>query len=89
MRSFTLAFKNPYEPKVGNKVGNKIGIKLNRSQERIVSEIRNNPNATTYQLSVLVGISEKGIEKNLSILKKEKVIERVGSKKTGYWKIAE
>lgn len=83
------AVKNPYEPKVGNKVGNKIGIKLNRSQERIVSEIRNNPNATTYQLSVLVGISEKGIEKNLSILKKEKVIERVGSKKTGYWKIAE
>ena len=83
------AVKNPYEPKVGNKVGNKIGIKLNRSQERIVSEIRNNPNATTYQLSVLVGISGKGIEKNLSILKKEKVIERVGSKKTGYWKIAE
>ena len=81
------AVKNPYEPKVGNKVGNKIGIKLNRSQERIVSEIRNNPNATTYQLSVLVGISEKGIEKNLKALRESGRLRHVGPTKGGHWEV--
>ena len=34
-----------------------------------------------------IGISVKGIEKNIFILKNSDVIERIGSKKSGYWSI--
>lgn len=68
-------------------VGNKVGNKNNSSKEKIMREMRNNPNITNKQLSILLGISETAIEKNVKILKDNGMIERIGSKKTGYWKV--
>ena len=75
------------ENKVGIKVGNKVGIKLNSTRQRIVEEMRNNPNVTQEQLASFIGLSVKTIEKNISFLKTNGVIERVGSKKKGWWRI--
>lgn len=52
-------------------------------------EIRNNPNVTNKQLSVIIGISETAIENNIRILRENKIVERIGSKQTGFWKIIE
>lgn len=49
--------------------------------------MRNNPNVTSSQLSKLLGISETAIEKNIKILKDNGMIERVGSKRNGYWMV--
>lgn len=73
--------------KVGNKVRNNSNIKITANRERIISEIRNNPNITSNQLSIILQISTTAVEKNLSYLKKNNYIERVGSNKTGYWKV--
>ena len=73
--------------KVGNKVGDKAAFKVNRTREKILEEIRNNANVTTAQLSLLIGITEKGIAKNISILKKAGILTRQGSRKTGIWVI--
>lgn len=55
-------------------------IKLKKSnRDRILEEIRNNHNVTNKQLSVIIRISKTVIENNN--------LERIGSKKTGYWKI--
>lgn len=70
-----------------NVVGNKVGNKNNSSKEKIIKEMRNNPNVTSSQLSKLLGISETAIEKNIKILKDNGMIERVGSKRNGYWKV--
>lgn len=73
-----------------NAVGNKVEIvELTDNRKKIISEIRNNPNITITkkQLSIIIGISITAIDKNLNYLKEQNYIERVGSKKTGYWKV--
>ena len=79
---------------VGDKVGNKVGDKssdqkknLNSTHRLILDEIRNNPNITQIQLMVAVGIGKTAIQNNISYLKKNGYIERIGSKKNGYWKL--
>ena len=47
---------------------------------KILSEIRNNPNITKPQLSVLIGIGKTAIDNNIAKLIKYGHIERVGSK---------
>jgi ATP-dependent DNA helicase RecG len=37
----------------------------------------------------LTGLSVKGIEKNIRLLKKEGLLDRIGPDKGGYWKIIE
>lgn len=74
--------------KVGYKVGKKSGpVKLTANRKQILAEIRNNPNVTKKQLSVIVGISTTAVDKNIQHLRENGYIERVGSNKTGYWKI--
>ncbi|MCD8347482.1 MAG: winged helix-turn-helix transcriptional regulator, partial [Lachnospiraceae bacterium] len=74
---------------VRNKVGNKVGNKkpLNSRRQRILGEMRDNPNVTTAELHRLIGVSETAIEKNIAVLKENGYVERVGSKKSGYWKV--
>lgn len=75
---------------MGNKVGNKsvdTKVKLNPTRQRIIEEMRNNPNITQERLSALIGIGKTAIENNISFLRKNGVIERVGSKKNGWWRI--
>lgn len=67
-----------------NVVGNKV---LTDNREKIIVEIRNNPNITKKQLSIILNISTTAIDEYLDYLKQEGYIERIGSKKTGYWKV--
>lgn len=73
-----------------NKVGNKVGNKnLNNSQIKVLAEIRNNPNVTKQQLMTLCELGKTSIDNIISALKKLGYIERIGSNKTGYWKVNE
>lgn len=67
-----------------NVIGNKVGKKKKTNRDKIIEEIRNNPNVTNKQLSIIIGISETAIENNIRILRENKIIERIGSKKTGF-----
>jgi len=77
---------------IGNKVGDKVGDidirkKLNPRRQRILSEMRDNPNITIAELASLISVSDTAIENNISFLRDNGFIERIGSKKTGYWKV--
>lgn len=75
---------------VGDKVADKVGdknIKLNPTRQRIMDEIRNNPNITQPQLMSVVGIGRTAIQNNITFLRVNGYIERVGSNKNGYWKV--
>ena len=77
---------------VGNNVGDKVGNNqgtLNKTRQTILSEMRNNPNITKAELSRILGISTTAIDNNISFLKKNGYIERIGSNKTGYWNVIE
>ena len=75
---------------VGDKVADKVGDKsLNKTRQRILKEMRNNPNITHQQLMSILGIGRTAIQNNITYLRKNGFIERVGSNKTGYWKVKE
>ena len=70
--------------KVVDKVVDK---KLNATQNKILLEIRNNPNITQPQLSLKLGFGKTTIQNCISVLKKKEYIERIGSNKDGYWRV--
>lgn len=71
-----------FTPETGNEKGNKVGnkggekIRLNPTRQRILEEMRNNPNITQEHMSALIGIGKTAIENNISFLKKN-----------GWWKV--
>ncbi len=76
------------EANVGDKVVNNVGDKkLNASQQKIVDAMRDDPNVTHEKLMAIVGIGKTAIQNNISYLRKNGIIERVGSNKNGYWKV--
>ena len=75
------------DSKVDSKVGRENG--LNNRRKQIMSEIRNNPNITTKELHSILSISVTAVAKNLAYLKQNGFIERVGSDRSGYWKVLE
>jgi predicted HTH transcriptional regulator len=62
-------------------------IKLNESSEKVINLIRKNPYITIPELASSIGISSRAIEKIIENLKHASLIERKGSRKTGYWEI--
>ena len=79
--------------KVGKKVGKKVGDKqtsqkpLNARRIKILSEMRDNPNVTIEELHNMIGVSTTAIDNNIAFLRENGYIERIGSNKTGYWKV--
>ena len=60
---------------------------LNPTHELILREMRNNPNITQPQLMEIAGIGKTAIQNNISFLRKNGYIKRVGSNKNGYWQV--
>ncbi len=75
--------------KDGNKTPDKIGNKkpLNARRKKILAEMRDNPNITAEELRKILGVSKTAVENNISFLRENDYIERVGSKKAGYWNV--
>ncbi len=69
---------------MGNKLENTV---LTEIQNKILVEIRNNPNVTKARLIEILLVGKITIDKGMSVLKKRGYIERVGSNKSGYWKM--
>ena len=44
-----------------------------------------NPTVTTRELAEKIGITPKGIEKQIGILKKQKRVKRFGGRSNGQW----
>ena len=55
------------------------------NRKKILSGVRNNPNITSAQLSVILGVSVTAVQNNIEYLRAAGRIERIGSNKAGYW----
>jgi ATP-dependent DNA helicase RecG len=55
----------------------------------IIDTIRNEPTITISDMSEKIGIPLRTVERIVANLRKDGVINRVGSRKSGYWKIVE
>ena len=54
---------------------------------KILTIIRNSPQLTRKELARQVHLSENGVKYHLKNLKKQGIIERIGSARSGYWRI--
>jgi predicted HTH transcriptional regulator len=61
--------------------------KFSVNQEKILSLIDKNPIITVNEIAEKLGKTERAVYKNLAKLKEMNIIDRVGSRKTGEWKI--
>lgn len=53
----------------------------------IASLLNNTPGATASQIGEAMGISDRMVRNHISTLRRLGIIERVGSNKSGYWKV--
>ena len=72
---------------MGDKVGDKKSYNSITSEEKILNAIRDNPSITKPEICKIVGLGKTSIDNYISKLKKKGMIERIGSNKTGYWKV--
>ena len=67
--------------------GVKSRVKIMSSAERIIAYLMANPEASAHELSIVVNLSVKGVEKNLRTLKASNRLRRVGPDKGGHWEV--
>ena len=86
------------ENEVPNKVPNKVQDKMqDKMQDKfpevsqstwdVLAIIQQNPKATVTDICAKKGLKERQVYKHISVLKSLGIIVRVGSNKTGYWKV--
>lgn len=68
-------------------VGVNVCVKLNKTQQQIYDIITKNVNITYVLISKEINKSEETVRRNIKYLTENKLIERVGSDKSGYWKV--
>ena len=78
------------ENEVFNKVQDKVQDKfpeVSQSTWDVLAIIQQNPKATVTDICAKKGLKERQVYKHISVLKSMGIIFRVGSNKTGYWKV--
>ncbi|MDE6410813.1 MAG: Fic family protein [Muribaculaceae bacterium] len=71
----------------GNKFGIKFGIKFGDNDKKVLLLMNSNPSFSSQNIANRLEITKRGVEKIIKRLREFKVIERIGSNKTGYWKV--
>jgi len=60
---------------------------VNDTQKKILNLLAETPRMTVKELSAEIGINERNIKKNIKVLKDARLLDRVGSDKSGYWAV--
>ena len=60
---------------------------LSATQNRVLEAMRDNPNVTYTQLAGLLGLGYTTIQSAIGHLRKSGHVERVGSRKGGWWNV--
>ncbi len=53
----------------------------------ILELVYKNPNTTIPEMAKKIGITERGVEKNIKTLKEQNLITRTNGERNGYWEI--
>lgn len=68
-------------------IGKPLGTPLSKNEQVILAAITSNPYATYQEIADKIGKTPKTIQRTITSLKDRQLISRVGSDKTGHWKI--
>ena len=65
----------------------KSSVKKLSSAEKIVAYLRTTPTASAHELSIVVNLTVRAVEKNLRALRESNRIRRIGPDKGGHWEV--
>lgn len=86
--SFVTVFHNPKQDQGVQKTSLETNQKTSqKTNQKILDLIRQNSKITTEELAQALGLSIAGVKYNLSKLKKENVLKRIGPDKGGHWEV--
>lgn len=68
-------------------VHDKLHDKMHDKMQEILNVIREDPRVSAPTVALILGVSERLIRSYFAKLKEEGYIERIGSNKSGYWRI--
>lgn len=71
----------------GKRFGIKFGIKFGDNDIRVLLLLNSNPTFSSQKIADRLGITKRAVEKIIRRLRENEVVERIGSNKSGYWKI--
>lgn len=60
-----------------------------KNTDQILAHLKENPSATRQQLAAETGLTIRGVERNLKVLKSAGHIRRVGPAKGGHWEVVD
>lgn len=83
----TIIFASSDTPNVGDNVGDMSETKLTERQQKILNIIKESPTITGKQMSEMLSVSQRTIERDLSALQKKGVLKREGKDNDGLWVI--
>ena len=64
-----------------------VNIEINLSEKIIVDILKNNPKITYDQIAEIIGKNRKTVQRTITSLKNKKLVEHIGSDKTGEWTV--
>ena len=62
-------------------------ITMESTQDKILYLMKENPSITQVLMANELGVARSTISSNIQKMKEQRIIERVGSDRKGYWKI--
>ena len=71
----------------GKEFGIKFGIKFGDNDKKLLLLMNSNPTFSSQMISDRLEITKRAVEKIIKRLREANIIERVGSNKSGYWKV--
>ena len=67
--------------------GVKFGVKFGVNEKKVLQLLASNPELSVGDIAEMVGLSKRGVEKQIKKFRDLGIIIREGSDKTGYWKV--
>lgn len=71
----------------GNEFGIKFGIKFGDNDKRVLLLLNSNPTFSSQKIADRLELTKRAIEKIIKRFREHGVLQRIGSNKTGYWKV--
>lgn len=71
----------------GEEFGIKFGIKFGDNDKRLLLLLNSNPTYSSQKIADRLEITKRAVEKIIKRLRESNIIERIGSNKSGYWKV--
>ena len=62
---------------------------MEKSSEKIIDIIKQSPKISAKEISIVLGISSRGVEKQIKNLREQGILRRIGPNKGGHWEVVE